>query len=82
MVSLVIIPGTEGNENYLLKMRAIGARKPRGAAFELVMGLPRVSIQKGYCCTFTVYRDFLVYVGSSENSSFRVILRSTITVSN
>ena len=27
-ISLVIIPGTEGSKNHLLKMRAIGARKP------------------------------------------------------
>ena len=28
----------------------------RGAAFELAMGSSRFSIQKGYCCTFTVHR--------------------------
>ena len=29
-----------------------------GAAFELAMGSSRFSIQKGYCCTFTVVSIF------------------------
>ena len=57
-IPLVIILGTKGSKNYPLKMNSDRDRQTRGAAFELTMGLSRFSIQKGYCCTFTVVSRF------------------------
>ena len=64
-IFLVTIPGTEGNKNYPLKMRAIGTRKPEEYLLSWPWDYLDSRFKKGtVVCVLLLYQNFLMYVGS------------------
>ena len=70
-VSLVIIPATEGNKNYPLKMGATETRKPEEQLLSWPWEYLGLSFKR-----VLFYRNFLMYVGPQESNEFRVMLTS------